>query len=170
MINNRAFTLIELLVVVLIIGILAAVALPQYKTAVGKARLTQLLTLSKSVKDAQEVYFLANSRYTNDWAELPLSLQGTTTGAVLRGNEGWTLELRLSSDAPEINGIYATDSRLPGLLLIVGYQYASPDGGYWNNRRSCYAVKTNSDANILCQRVANTKHALNSGQHWRYDF
>lgn len=58
--NKKAFTLIELLVVVLIIGILAAVALPQYQKAVEKSRLAEPLSFNSSIQKALEVYLLEN--------------------------------------------------------------------------------------------------------------
>lgn len=60
------FTLIELLVVVLIIGILSAVALPQYTKAVAKSRVAAVIPLVKSVGTAREVYFMANGSFETD--------------------------------------------------------------------------------------------------------
>ena len=53
--NKRAFTLIELLVVVLIIGTLAAVAVPQYQKAVFKSRVANIWPLLKTLRDARAV-------------------------------------------------------------------------------------------------------------------
>ena len=73
---KKAFTLIELLVVVLIIGILAAIALPQYQKAVDKSRAMTVISALKAIKDAQEVYYLANQDYATDFDLLDIQLPG----------------------------------------------------------------------------------------------
>ena len=79
-IATAGFTLIELLVVVLIIGILAGVALPQYQKAVAKARYTQMITAGKSLKDAMELYYMANGDYPVFWSDLDITYPGCSEG------------------------------------------------------------------------------------------
>ena len=112
--KNRAFTLIELLVVVLIIGILAAVALPQYQKAVKKTKLVRAIPALKTISYAKQRYYLANGNYTDDLDSLDVNLpytqktngsyEGTALGGVLflsntgdgtiwRSDEGYTVEV-----------------------------------------------------------------------------
>ena len=76
--NNQAFTLIELLVVVLIIGILAAVALPQYQKAVAKSHAAEALSVIKTLTDAEEVYYMEYNEYTNNLEDLDVNVQNTS--------------------------------------------------------------------------------------------
>ncbi len=99
-VNNRAFTLIELLVVVLIIGILAAVAVPQYQKAVEKAHATQAFGVLKTAYQAAESFYLTNGVWPQKLEDLDIDLswQGTTNAVpgmstFARSNEDWSLQV-----------------------------------------------------------------------------
>ena len=74
-INKRGFTLIELLVVVLIIGILVAIALPQYKLAVEKAKVSKYLSIAQSIRNAQERFYMVNGKYSGSLSALDIDIE-----------------------------------------------------------------------------------------------
>ena len=70
------FTLIELLVVVLIIGILSAIALPQYQKAVEKSRAAEALTNLRAIVNAMQLSKMANGEPAKKLEDLAVSLHG----------------------------------------------------------------------------------------------
>lgn len=84
---HSGFTLIELLVVVLVIGILAAVAVPQYQLSILKTRLAAVRPILKAVAEAQDRLYISTGSYTTNFSDLDVELPADTT--VEGSNMSW---------------------------------------------------------------------------------
>ena len=147
--NKDGFTLIELLVVVLIIGILAAVALPQYQLAVEKTRLSTLLPVIKSLSDAQQIYFQTNGEFAPRLdildIELPAGGNLNEQGTKINYPNGNGIDIWVGQaegdNSSSVRGLIDTKAS-----YLVEY--------YNDGRRMCYAKKGNSLANKVCKSLA----------------
>ncbi|WP_424245927.1 type IV pilus assembly protein PilE [Elusimicrobium posterum] len=136
---KKGFTLIELLVVVLIIGILAAIALPQYTKAVEKARSVEGITLGKSIKDAQERYFLENTSYTSDIEELDITPV----------TKNFEITMRVDAGQPRVDLYYTPLSKNMWITYFYSNHESRP------NEASCAAYTDNDKANRMCKAVSS---------------
>ncbi|MBO5911416.1 MAG: prepilin-type N-terminal cleavage/methylation domain-containing protein [Elusimicrobiaceae bacterium] len=175
--HKQAFTLIELLVVVLIIGILAAVAVPQYQRAAEKARAATIFPLLKSIGQAEESYYLANGSYATLFNELSVEIpfQGTTKWSAkhvysngfsdVRSNDDWSIEI-----FPSINAV--TAGRLTGPYAGVAFAYfygkwgCPADGTGWcvkAHSLTCIASPSDTKQQQYCFNLFNATKQVQIG-------
>ena len=156
--KNKAFTLIELLVVVLIIGILAAIALPQYKQAVEKTRATEAMVILRAIADAQRRHYLANGEYT--WSLADLDIQ--VPGAEKTNMEMDRKETKYFQYGARPNGktdgshVIAIANRLPYNTVYMLAIYDNQEGIY------CWAI---SDEGLAICKMLGAVNAAKKGYY-----
>lgn len=129
-VSRAGFTLIELLVVVLIIGILAAIAVPQYFKVVEKGKFAEPMQWISGLKGAQERYLARFGTYSNNTlsTQLDVSLgvmsKFTASPISTSGTPDWTISLERNDPPPAVYGKYKVS-------------YLAPPGTISCNNASC---------------------------------
>jgi prepilin-type N-terminal cleavage/methylation domain-containing protein len=158
--NKKAFTLIELLVVVLIIGILAAIALPQYHKAVRRSRASEAITMLNAILKGQEEYFLIHGEYTNNIEDLSITIPPQK----LSGN--------MSAEDKKSNYSYfcfekRTCAAIIGSLDYPTFEFHTDGGSGINGRRWCQLSNgKNQNARAICEMMGIVDSAFGGGNYY----
>lgn len=105
--TRRGFTLIELLIVVVIIGILAAIAIPKYQATKGKAYFAGMRSDLHNLTTAQEAYFYDHSAYTSTMDSLPFKpTKGDSVTIVEATASGWSATSQNPQSYPHFCALY----------------------------------------------------------------
>lgn len=153
---NKGFTLIELLVVVLILGILASMAIPQYFKAVERSRMSEAETLLNTIAQAQRRKFLQKNQFIRKYEGLDVHPKGAT-GSVYytKGTNGNGFKIELSQYSYERGIAIATRVDNGSKTGNLQYQY-SLSRYYQSNDVTC--TGDNLAGQKLCADFCGVDH------------
>ncbi len=151
-VNANGFTLIELLVVVLIIGILASVALPQYQKAVTKSRYAALKPVVHGIAEAVNVYYLANNTYPDGFDVLSVESGGEQRPARTYQRYPWGQCIM----EPTTQYVYCKNDSINMSYMEM-----------WDGTRVCVAYG-NALAHKLCKQETSTTSPWRGDSWYRY--
>ena len=157
--TKKGFTLIELLVVVLIIGILAAMAMPQYFKAVERSRMTEADQLLNTIAQAQQRKYLQINKYTEEYKTLDVAPKGASGDTFYtKGNGGNGFAVTLSGT--DYNTGAATATRVPNTGGTLQYSY-NLSRKYVSNKTTC--TGTDNGGKELCADFCGVDAVSTSG-------
>ncbi len=137
---KQGFTLIELLVVVLIIGILSAVALPQYQTAIERSRATEALTQLNAIGTSMQRYHSQHNNWPGTFSKLDVDIPCRDSGCSKHGGKFFEISL---------NGGVITAARTTGEYTITATISESNDA--YTISRTCSG--TSGDGEDYCNAI-----------------
>ncbi len=156
------FTLIELLVVVLIIGILAAVAVPQYRAAVMKARYQQAVILGDAWVKGQQAHYLATGNYAIYFDELDIDLPTPTHTGSTDSSIGYTYPWGYCVAWGDVSKMFLQCDTTNG----PRHQRTVINGRVGS--RMCAANATNTLQQQVCRLASGLKGPTNTPDSWNY--
>jgi prepilin-type N-terminal cleavage/methylation domain-containing protein len=104
--NRKGFTLIELLIVVVIIGILAAIAIPKFANTKAKAYIASMKSDMRNLVTAEEAYFADSVKYTTNLGTNFAVTTGNVLGAIALTGDGWTASVTNTNYVGHMCAIY----------------------------------------------------------------
>ena len=163
---KKGFSLLELLVVILIIGILAAVALPQYYKSKEKAEAVELQIIVKALHESQQRYYMVNNAFAEKFDELDVNIEDYKRG----GSEilsGFHKTDCFSNNKNLIftNGYNQCAVRKTGKYLRSGFCIRGVDSDdLYANKLYCYEHGISG----FCPKLFNCNFINNSGSNYYY--
>ena len=145
--KQKGFTLIELMIVVAIIGILAAVAIPQYQNYVARAQVAEGLALASGVKTAVTLYYQETGGFPDAGSgkyDDAHKLLGIAESDELNGK--YVIHIRVQRDKGDIKVKFRNGPPVSGLIRDKKFELRPKEisdvwVGYW----TCYTEESDSE-------------------------